>query len=196
MPGGLSGPGPSERVHPSGRRTQEGIRIDPEAEAESEPRRTVLSALVTHEPGVLANVSGLFSRRQFNIESLAVGPTDEENRARISMVIEEPEPGIDQAKKQLEKLVPVISVTELGGDAIARELAVVKLSSEDPDKVQAVTEMLDGQVVDVCSDTITVEVTGSEQEVDAALATFERFTVREIVRTGTAALARGATETR
>jgi acetolactate synthase-1/3 small subunit len=192
---GLEGPAPNERPHPEGRRNDQGIRIDPEAEATHEPRRAILSALVAHEPGVLAKVSGLFSRRQFNIESLAVGPTENEEYARITMVIEETEPGVEQAKKQLEKLIPVYRVTELDGDTVERELALIKLDGEDPDEVQAVTEMHGGGVVDVSSETITVELTGTEDRIDAAVEAFDRFTVREIVRTGTAALARGATET-
>jgi acetolactate synthase-1/3 small subunit len=196
MAGGLEGPGPNERPHPEGRRNAQGIRIDPAAEAEVEQQRAVLSALVEHEPGVLAEVSGLFSRRQFNIESLAVGPTENDDHARITMVIEEPTTGVEQAKKQLEKLIPVVSVVELdSADAVARELAIVKVGADDPDKVQAVTEMHDGSVVDAGPETITVELTGSEREIDSALETFERFTVREIVRTGTAALARGPQET-
>ncbi|MFB6105367.1 MAG: acetolactate synthase small subunit [Halobacteriaceae archaeon] len=192
MAGGLEGPAPHERPHPQGRRNTHGIRIDPEAEATEEPRRTVLSALVQHEPGVLAEVSGLFSRRRFNIESLTVGPTLDDDWARITMVIEEPEPGIEQAEKQLEKLIPVVSVTELGADSVAQELAMFKLGADDPDEVQAITEMHDGKVVHVDRDSITVEVTGTETVIDEALDSFERFTVREIVRTGTAALRRGA----
>ena len=188
---GLSGPAPDERPQPDGRRNSQGIRIDPEAEAEHQPRRAVISALVAHEPGVLAKVSGLFSRRQFNIESLAVGPTTDEDTARITMVVGEPDPGIDQVEKQLAKQVPVVSVRELGDDAVARELALVKVAADHPDEVQAITEMVGGRVVDVGPEAITVEVTGEEQAVDDALETFERFTIREVVRTGTAALARG-----
>ncbi|MFB6137141.1 MAG: acetolactate synthase small subunit [Halobacteriaceae archaeon] len=193
--GGLQGPAPDQRPHPEGRRNMQGFRIDPEVEVTHEPRRAVLSALVYHEPGVLSKVSGLFSRRQFNIESLAVGPTEDDRYARITMVIEEPEPGVEQAKKQLRKLIPVIAVSELEGDALERELALVKVAAEDPAEVQAVAEMYGGEVVDAGPETITVELTGSEREVDSALETFERFTVREVMRTGTAALARGAAET-
>ncbi|PSQ26997.1 acetolactate synthase small subunit [Halobacteriales archaeon QS_9_68_17] len=196
MSGGLPGPSPNERPHPDGRRNSQGVRIDPAVEAEPEPRRAVLSATVKHEPGVLAAVSGLFSRRQFNIESLTVGPTEEENRARITLVIEEPEPGIEQAKKQLEKLIPVVSVTELETDATQRELALIKVEGDKPDQVQSVAEMYGGEAVDVSQDTVTVEITGSRQKVEAAVETFHRFEILEVVRTGTAALERGAEETR
>ena len=190
--GGLKGPRPEERPHPEGRRNVQGIRIDPEVEAEPSVRRVTLSALVHHEPGVLSRVSGLFSRRNFNIEGLTVGPTTEEGYARITLVIEEPEPGIRQAKKQLRKLVPVVSVTELDPNAIQRELALVKVDAANPDQVGAVADMYDGNTVDVSRETVTIEVTGSRQKIDAAIETFGRFGVREIVRTGTAALERGA----
>jgi acetolactate synthase-1/3 small subunit len=188
---GLPGPSPEERPHPTGRRNSQGIRIDPEVEAEPSTRRTVLSTLVDHEPGVLAAVSGLFRRRQFNIESLTVGPTEDDDYARMTIVIEESEPGIEQAKKQLEKLVPVISVTELADDAIRRELALIKVGAEQPGEVQALAEMYDGKAVDACQETVTVEITGSRPKIETAVEAFERFEVREIVRTGTTALERG-----
>ena len=191
MAGGLQGPAPNERTHPTTRRNSHGIRIDPEVEVSHEPRRAVLSALVKHEPGVLANISGLFRRRQFNIESLTVGPTVDEDTARMTILIEEPEPGIDQAKKQLRKLVPVISVRELEGEAVRRELALVKVSGEKPDDVNAVADMYNGQAVDASTDSVTVEITGSKQKIDAAVEAFKQFDVQEIVRTGAAALERG-----
>ncbi|MWV40432.1 MULTISPECIES: acetolactate synthase small subunit [Natrialba] len=192
---GLEGPPPEERPTPAGRRNEQGIRIDPEVEATHEPRRTVISALVEHEPGVLAEASGLFSRRQFNIESLTVGPTTDEDRARITMVVEEPDPGIDQIKKQLRKLVPVISVRELAPDAMRRELALVKVDAERPDQVAAVADMYGAKTVDSSPETATFEVTGARQKIDAAIETFSQFGIREISRTGTTALARGTAET-
>ncbi|PSQ48433.1 acetolactate synthase small subunit [Halobacteriales archaeon SW_7_65_23] len=170
MPNGeLPGPDPDERMEPTGRRNSQGIRVDPDAEAEHPPERAVLSALVKHEPGVLAEISGLFSRRQFNIESLTVGPTVDDDLARMTIVIEEPRPGIQQAKKQLEKRIPVISVRELNHDAVQRELVIVKVNGREPDKVNAITDMYDGQT--------------------------QQFGIREIVRTGYAALARGESPT-
>jgi len=193
--GELPGPAPDERMHPEGRRNSQGIRVDPEAEAEHPPRRAVLSALVTHEPGVLAEISGLFSRRQFNIESLTVGPTVDDDLARMTIVIEEPEPGIEQAKKQLEKRIPVISVRELDRDAVQRELVIVKVNGQEPDKVNAITEMYDGQTLDAGPRTITVEITGNGRKIDDALDAYRQFGIREIVRTGYAALARGESPT-
>ncbi|QCS41759.1 acetolactate synthase small subunit [Natrinema versiforme] len=195
MKRGLEGPEPEERPSPTGRRNKQGIRIDPEVEATHEPRRTVISALVTHEPGVLSDVSGLFSRRQFNIESLTVGPTEDEDRARITIVVEEPDPGIDQIEKQLRKLVPVISVRELEPDAMRRELALIKVDAERPDQVAAVADMYDGKTVDSSPETATIEVTGARQKIEAAIDTFSQFGIREISRTGTTALARGTDRT-
>ncbi|WP_311171560.1 acetolactate synthase small subunit [Halobellus ordinarius] len=188
---GLKGPEPDERPHPEGRRNSQGIRIDPEAEAEPEIRRAVLSALVEDDPGVLSRVSGLVSRRQFNIESLTVGPTTVENHSRITMVVEESEPGIDQVKKQLGKLKPVIAIGELDDDAVRTELVLLKVEGDEPDKVHAVTEMYDGQTLDAGPETITVQLTGGEQEIDDAIDAFRQFGIIEIARTGYTALARG-----
>jgi acetolactate synthase-1/3 small subunit len=193
--GELPGPHPNDRTLPKGRRNSQGIRIDPEAEAEHPPERTVLSALVKNEPGVLAEAAGLFSRRQFNIDSLTVGRTIDGDLSRMTIVIEEPRPGIDQAKKQLEKLIPVVSVRELDSDAVQRELVIVKVNGEDPDKVNAITEMYDGNTLDAGPRTITVEITGAEQKIDDAIDAFGQFGIREIVRTGYAALARGEAPT-
>jgi acetolactate synthase-1/3 small subunit len=188
-------PGPGERDHPSGRRNLEGIRIDPVVEAEHESRRAVLSALVEDEPGVLARVSGLVSRRQFNIESLTVGPTTVENHSRITMVVEETDPGIDQIEKQMAKLKPVISVGEVAGDAVTSELVLLKVEADDPAAVHAVTDMYDGETLDAGPRTITVQLTGGESKIDDALDAFRQFGIIEIARTGQTALARGDTPT-
>ncbi|TYL39069.1 acetolactate synthase small subunit [Natronococcus pandeyae] len=195
MTGGLEGPSPEERPTPAGRRNKQGIRIDPEIEAKHDPRRTVISVLVEHEPGVLSDVSGLFSRRQFNIESLTVGPTADDDRARITLVVEEPDPGIDQIKKQLRKLLPVIAVRELEPDAMRRELALVKVNAERPDRVAAVADMYDAKTVDSSPETATIEITGARQKIEAAIETLGQFGIREIARTGTTALARGTDDT-
>ena len=188
---GLDGPRPEDRERPQGRRSSQGIRIDPQAEAEHAPRRTAISALVANDPGVLATVTGLVSRRQFNIESLTVGPTTNPETSRITLVIEEPDPGIRQVETQLEKLVPVISVRELGSDAIQRELVICKVHGEEPEKVQAITEMYDGRTLDAGPRTITVEIVGDEGKIDDAIDAYRQFGIRELARTGGTALARG-----
>lgn len=188
---GLDGPTPEERPRPNGRRSSRGVRVDPDAEASYEPRRTTISALVEHEPGVLAEVAGLVSRRQFNIDSLTVGQTTNPETARVTLVVEEPEPGVRQVEKQLEKLVPVISVRELGRDAVRRELLLLKVHGDRPAEVQAVAEMHDATVLDAGPWTITVELTARPEEVDDAVDAFRQFGIRELTRTGSAALARG-----
>lgn len=192
---GLEGPAPEERTRPVGRRNSQGIRIDPEIEAEQEPRRTIISAYVKDEPGVLARVSGLFHRRQFNIESLTVGPTQNEGYSRITLVVEEPEPGIEQIKKQLNKVIPVVHVRELDSDPVAHELVILKVTGDEPDKVQAITEMYDGETLDAGPRTVTVQITGAEGKIDDAIDAYKQFGIREIARTGQAALARGEEET-
>lgn len=188
---GLEGPHPGARSRPGGRRSDQGIRVDPDAEAEHPTERTVIAAIVLHEPGVLATVSGLFSRRQFNILGLTVGPTADDDYARITLVVEEPRPGIDQVEKQLASQLEVVRVTELAGATAERELALIKVGGERPERVEAVTRMHDGTVVDADPDAITVEVTGPEGDIDAAIDSFERFGIQEIARTGPTALVRG-----
>ena len=192
---GLQGPRPEERPHPDGRRNSQGIRIDPEVAAEPDSRTAMISALVEDEPGVLARVSGLFSRRQFNIESLTVGPTTVEGNSRLTLIVEEPEPGIDQAKKQLAKLKPVISVGELEGRPTRSELVLLKINGDEPDKVQAVTEMYGGETLDAGPKTITVQLTGGPDTIGDALDAYRQFGIIEIARTGPTALARGNTPT-
>lgn len=194
MTGEMQGPAPSERPAVEEKRNAQGIRIDPDAIAEPEVRRVVISALVDHEPGVLAKVSGLFARRQFNIESLAVGPTSNPDLARMTIVAEENTPGIEQVKRQLRKEVATHSVREIDG-ATERELALIKVSSDDPAGVSAVANMYGGEAVQAGSEVVTVELTGTEQQVDDAIDAFERFGVREVARTGTAALAAGTEPT-
>jgi acetolactate synthase-1/3 small subunit len=187
----MDGPRPEEREMPRGRRSTQGIRVDPQVEATHESRRTVISALVYHEPGVLAKISGLVSRRQFNIESLTVGSTTNPETARITLVIEEPEPGVRQVERQLQKLQPVISVRELGDDAVQRELVVLKVHGDEPDKVNAITQMYNGTTLDAGPRTITVQITGDEQKVNDAIDAYQQFGIRELARTGQTALSRG-----
>ena len=113
----------------------------------------------------------------------------------MTIVIEEPRPGIDQAKKQLEKRIPVISVRELDGSAVQRELVIVKVNGDNPDQVNAITDMYDGQTLDAGPRTVTVEITGDQQKIDDAVDAYRQFGIRELVRTGYAALARGEAPT-
>ncbi|MFC7098359.1 acetolactate synthase small subunit [Halobaculum marinum] len=191
---GLSGPRPEERPHPTGRRDEHGVRKEPDHGPEP-TRRATVSALVEDEPGVLARAAGLFRRRQFNIESLTVGPTTVEGHSRITLVVEETEAGIDQAKKQLAKLTPVIAVGELSDDAVAAELVLLKVRGQEPDKVHAITSMYDGQTLDAGPRTITVQITGDENQIDDAIDAFHQFGIIEMARTGQTALERGDSPT-
>ncbi len=187
----LEGPPPEDRSKPRGKRNAQGQRVDPTANQTSGPERVILSALVAHEPGVLAQVASLFRRRQFNIESLTVGPTEHPDRARITLVVDEPRSEAMQAKKQLRSLIPVVTVRELATDAVVRELALIKVDADNPAAVQSLAEMYGGQTVDAGQETVTVELTGSRQKLEAAVDAFQRFGLREVTRTGQAALARG-----
>ena len=113
----------------------------------------------------------------------------------MTIVIEETRPGIEQAKKQLRKLIPVVSVRELAHDSVQRELVIVKVNGEEPDKVHAITEMYNGETLDAGPRTITIEITGNVQKIDDAIDAYKQFGIREIVRTGYAALARGEQQT-
>ncbi|MFB6299308.1 MAG: acetolactate synthase small subunit [Halobacteriales archaeon] len=129
MSGGLDGPGPHERTQPAGRRTAAGIRTDDVAD-DTERRRAVLSVLVENESGVLAEVVSLFAHRQINIERLVGEPAGDGERSRITFVVEPPHPGIEQVRRQLEKLLPVITVEELDHDAAQYLSAFVDESLE------------------------------------------------------------------
>jgi len=192
--GSLAGPAPSERDSPDGARTDEGVRLTDAATTTGggQMRRT-LSAVVDHDPGVLAAVSGLFSRRMFNIESLTVGPTADDDYARMTIVVDESGSGVEQARKQLAGLPTVHLVRELELEPVERELALIKVDCDDPGEVEALAGMHDAEVVAVGPSAATVQVTGTERAVDDAIDAFARFRLREVSRTGTTALERSAT---
>jgi acetolactate synthase-1/3 small subunit len=112
MSKGLTGPGPAEREQTEARRTEKGTRVDDEA-GDEETNRVVLSAFVKNEPGVTAKLTGLFARRQINIERIVGEPVGDGTHSRITFVVEAPHPGVDQISKQVEKLLPVLEVEEL-----------------------------------------------------------------------------------
>ncbi|MFB6304543.1 MAG: acetolactate synthase small subunit [Haloferacaceae archaeon] len=128
---GMDGPGPDERAQPSGRRTPDGKRVEDAGDDDGSGRRAVLSALVDNEPGVLAEVTGLFARRQVNIERLVGEPIGDGERSRITFVVAPPHPGVDQVTRQLEKLRPVVSVEERDPD-VARRLTASEDEVEAP----------------------------------------------------------------
>lgn len=154
-----------------------------------------LSVLVQDTPGVLTRVAALFSRRGFNIESLAVGPTERDDYSRMTVVAAvESELVLEQLVKQLNKLVEVIKVVELGQSAVSRELILVKVRSdvENRSKVVDTIELFRGKTVDVDHESLTIEATGSREKLDALIKMLEPFGILELVQSGQVAVSRGA----
>jgi acetolactate synthase I/III small subunit len=158
-------------------------------------RKHVLAILVENKPGVLARIAGLFARRGFNIDSLAVGPTDDESMSRITLTVDGAAHPIDQVTKQLHKLVHVIKIRDLApADTVARELALFKVSCQDGESRAQVMQFIDifrGKTVDVSKRSVTVEVTGTDDKIAAFEEMVRPFGLIEMVRTGEVAVARG-----
>ena len=157
--------------------------------------RHTLSVLVENKPGVLARVSGLFARRAFNIHSLAVGPTEDPELSRITLVVDAAELPLEQVTKQLNKLINVIKIVELEPEtSVQRELLLVRVKADDASRTSViqVVELFRAHVIDVVPDTITIEATGSEGKVKALLAALEPYGVKEIVQSGAVAIGRGS----
>ena len=153
-----------------------------------------LSVHVEDKPGALARISTMFARRGFNIESLAVGPTEDEAISRMTIVVDCAESPLEQVVKQLNKLVNVLKIVELERDrSVERELLLVKVRSEATIRYQIieVAELFRGKIVDVAPESLTIEVTGSPDKVAAMLEMLAPYGIRELVRTGRVALARG-----
>ena len=156
--------------------------------------RHTLSVLVENKPGVLARVAGLFSRRGFNIDSLAVGPTEHPEVSRMTIVVNVEESPLEQVTKQLNKLVEVIKIVELDPEmSVARELLLVKVraDAESRGQVLEVVQLFRAKVVDVATDAITIQVTGNQGKLEDFLRVVEPFGVRELVQSGMVAIGRG-----
>ena len=153
-----------------------------------------LSVLVENKPGVLVRIAGLFSRRGFNIDSLAVGPTEHEEISRMTIVVNCDEHPLEQVTKQLNKLINVLKIVELDpAQAVQRELILVKVRA-DPDtrsKVLETVELFRAHVVDVALDVVTVEATGNREKLDALIKVLEPFGIKELVQSGLVAIGRG-----
>ncbi|OGW75274.1 MAG: acetolactate synthase small subunit [Omnitrophica bacterium RBG_13_46_9] len=150
-----------------------------------------LSVLVENKFGVLARVSGLFSARGFNIDSLAVAETEDPTTSRITMVVDADERILEQIKKQLNKLIDVIKIVDLTReDCIDRELVLVKVKIEPKsrDKIMQVLDSLNAKVVDMGKESLTVEETGDTKKINATLELLRPFGIAEIVRTGRIAI--------
>lgn len=154
-----------------------------------------LSVLVENKPGVLARVSGLFSRRAFNIHSLAVGPTEHPDISRITVVVDVDALPLEQVTKQLNKLVHVLKIVQLDRDrSVQRELLLVKLRADARQRTEIlqVVELFRAKVVDVATDSLVVQAVGSPEKLEALLAALAAYDIREIVQSGTVAIGRGS----
>ena len=154
-----------------------------------------ITALVENKPGVLARVSGLFARRGFNIESLAVSITDDPSVSRMTIVVEGDDTVLEQITKQLHKLIDVIKVEDYQGMPIVqRELAMIKVNAEAPVRpdIMQVVNIFRAKIIDISDKTFTVEVTGSVEKIDAMEELLKPYGIRELVRTGRIAMMRGA----
>ena len=161
-------------------------------------RKHILSILVENKPGVLTRITGLFARRGFNIDTLAVGPTDDERFSRITLTLDGAVHSIDQVNKQLHKLINVLKIRDLEpADTLARELALFKVSADGAGRaeVMQICEIFRAKVVDVSKRSVTIEVTGTYEKVEAFERLVRPFGLVEMVRTGEIAIARGRNET-
>ncbi|NYI06552.1 acetolactate synthase small subunit [Allostreptomyces psammosilenae] len=154
-----------------------------------------LSVLVENKPGVLARIAALFSRRGFNIDSLAVGPTEHPDISRMTIVVNVESLPLEQVTKQLNKLVNVLKIVELDpAAAVQRELVLVKVraDNETRSQVSEIVRLFRAKTVDVSPDAVTIEATGSSDKLDAMLRMLEPFGVKELVQSGMVAIGRGA----
>src|SRR5205823_10843126 len=161
-------------------------------------RKHVLSILVENKPGVLTRIAGLFARRGFNIDTLTVGPTDDEALSRITLTVDGAAHPIDQVTKQLHKLVNVIKIRDLEpAETVARELALFKVAADADTRGQIMqfTDIFRGKVVDVSKRAVTVEITGTDDKIEAFERMVRPFGLIEMVRTGEIAISRGRTAT-
>jgi acetolactate synthase I/III small subunit len=156
--------------------------------------RHVISALVQNEPGVLASVAGLFSARGFNIDSLVVGRTENPDLSRMTVVCTGDDNTLEQIRKQLAKLVPVIKVRDFKGAAyVERDLCLVTvgIAPEQRSEVIEIVNLFRGRVVDVGKSSIMVEIAGTEEKIEALIELLKPYGIKELARTGVIAMARG-----
>ena len=157
-------------------------------------KKNILSVLVENKAGVLSKVCGLFSRRNFNIHSLAVGETNREGLSRITIIADGDERTINQIIAQLSKLVAVVTVRCIDSDcAVQSELCLVKVAARSGERseIMQIVDIFRARITDVTQETLTVEITGQEAKVTAFLDILKDFGIIELARTGSVALARG-----
>ena len=161
-------------------------------------RKHILSILVENRPGVLTRISGLFARRGFNIDTLSVGPTDDAQISRITITLDGANHPIDQVTKQLHKLVNVLKIRDLEpSETVARELALFKVAVEGPGRAEVLqlAEIFRGKIVDVGRRSVIVEITGTNDKIEAFEGMVRPFGLVEMMRTGEIAISRGRAET-
>ncbi|MGB9812108.1 MAG: acetolactate synthase small subunit [Thermovenabulum sp.] len=156
--------------------------------------KTILSVLVENHPGVLSRVAGLFSRRGFNIDSLAVGTTENPEISRMTIVVDGDEYVVEQVKKQLNKLVDVIKVSKISSDdSVSRELVLIKVDAEPKTRSEIIqiAEIFRANIVDVSRKSMIIELTGDKDKINAFEELIRPFGIKELVRTGLIAMNRG-----
>jgi acetolactate synthase-1/3 small subunit len=154
-----------------------------------------ISVLVNNRPGVLARTAGLFARRGFNIDSLAVSTTQDPNVSRMTIVVEGPDQVLEQISKQLYKLLDVIKVLDHQDESVVtRELALIKVDAEPGvrGEIMQTVAIFRANIVDVSDRTFTIEVTGGADKIDALMTLLGKYGIREMMRTGRIVLSRGA----
>jgi len=160
-----------------------------------ETRRHTLIAIVLDKPGVLNRVASLMRARNFNIDSLAVSRTDQPDVSRMTITLHGDDVAVEQAAKQLYRLIDVLKVQDVTADAVvAQELALVKIRATDSNRAEILklVELSKGRVVDLAGESVIVEVTGTETEVDTFVALVRTYGIKELVRTGAVVMARGS----
>jgi len=156
----------------------------------------IIVALVEDRPGVLDHMASLFRRRGFNIESIAVGHSEAPHLSRMTLVVNGANTMVEQVRKQLDKLVDVVKVSDITGDkTITRELALIKVkaTSVTRSEIMQIVDIFRAKIVDVAADSVTIEVTGDDAKIDSLLDLLRGFGIRELARTGRIALTRGET---
>src|SRR5262245_23155224 len=156
--------------------------------------RHVLSALVQNQPGVLAHVAGMLASRNFNIDSLAVGETEDVNLSRMTFVVQGDDAELEQVRKQLDKIVTVVKVVDISSENfVERDLMLIKVRAEATQRTEIalLVEMFRGRVVDITLSTIMIEISGQESKIEAFIELMRPFGIVELARTGRIALIRG-----
>src|SRR5580692_3952386 len=156
--------------------------------------RHILSALVQNRPGVLAHISGMFASRGFNIDSLAVGETEDANLSRITVVVMGDDRHLEQVRKQLEKIVTVVKVHDISSeDYVERDLMLIKVSAPPAlrPEINALVQIFRGRILDVSPDQLMIEISGQEKKIEAFIEQVRHYGIHELARTGRIALVRG-----